>query len=50
MKAYEMLFFVNPAIDEESRLAANKRIENVITADGCTFVMSDIWGKRNLAY
>ena len=50
MKAYELLFFVNPAIDEESRLAANKRIENVITADGGTIDKADNWGKRKLAY
>ena len=50
MKAYELLFFVNPAIDEESRLAANKRIENVITADGGAIDKADNWGKRKLAY
>jgi small subunit ribosomal protein S6 len=50
MKAYELLFFVNPAIDEESRLAANKRIENVITADGGVIDKADNWGKRKLAY
>ena len=50
MKAYELLFFVNPAIDEESRLGANKRIENVITADGGTIDKADNWGKRKLAY
>ena len=50
MKAYELLFFVDPAIDEESRLAANKRIETVITADGGTVDKADNWGKRKLAY
>jgi small subunit ribosomal protein S6 len=50
MKAYELLFFVNPAIDEESRLAANKRVENVITADGGVIDKADNWGKRKLAY
>ena len=30
MKAYELLFFVAPNIDEESRLAAMKRVENTI--------------------
>lgn len=50
MKAYELLFFVDPAIDEESRLAANKRIENAITAGGGTVDKADNWGKRKLAY
>jgi small subunit ribosomal protein S6 len=50
MKAYELLFFVDPAIDEESRLAADKRIENAITANGGKIDKADNWGKRKLAY
>ena len=30
MKAYELLFFVAPSIDEESRAAVMKRIETTI--------------------
>ncbi|MEG1840967.1 MAG: 30S ribosomal protein S6, partial [Raoultibacter sp.] len=30
MKAYELLFFVSPSIDEESRIATMKRIETTI--------------------
>ena len=33
MKAYELLFFVAPSIDEDSRAAVMKRIETTI-ADG----------------
>lgn len=33
MKAYELLFFVAPSIDEETRLAVMKRIDTAITAD-----------------
>ena len=50
MKAYELLFFVAPTIDEESRLAAMKRIENTIAADNGTIDNVDEWGKRKLAY
>lgn len=50
MKAYELLFFVDPAIDDESRLAANKRIENVIADHGGKVDKADNWGKRKLAY
>ncbi len=50
MKAYELLYFVDPAIDEESRLAADKRIENAITNNGGKIDKADNWGKRKLAY
>ncbi len=50
MKAYELLFFVAPSIDEESRLAAFKRIETTIAASNGTIDNVDNWGKRKLAY
>lgn len=50
MKAYELLYFVAPSIDEESRIAIMKRIESVL-ADGNGVVDNvDNWGKRKLAY
>lgn len=50
MKAYELLFFVAPSIDEETRLAVMKRIDTAITADNGTVDNVDDWGKRKLAY
>lgn len=50
MKAYELLFFVAPSIDEETRLAVMKRIETAITADKGVIDNVDNWGKRKLAY
>lgn len=50
MKAYELLFFVAPSIDEETRLAVMKRIDAAITADNGTVDNVDNWGKRKLAY
>ena len=41
MKAYELLYFVAPSIDEESRLAVMKRIETALAEE---------MGKRKLAY
>ena len=50
MKAYELLFFVDPSLDPETRLAVMKRIETTI-AEGAGKVDSvDEWGKRKLAY
>ncbi|WP_251198249.1 30S ribosomal protein S6 [Anaerotardibacter muris] len=50
MKAYELLFFVAPSIDEESRAAVMKRIETTITNDKGEIDNVDNWGKRKLAY
>lgn len=50
MKAYELLFFVNPSIDDETRLAAMKRIDTTISEQGGKVVNVDEWGKKKLAY
>ena len=50
MKAYELLFFVDPSLDPETRLAVMKRIDTAITADNGTVDNVDNWGKRKLAY
>lgn len=50
MKAYELLFFVAPSIDDESRLAVMKRIETVIAEGEGKVDNVEDWGKRKLAY
>lgn len=50
MKAYELLFFINPAIDDETRLATMKRIETVITNGNGVIDNVENWGKRKLAF
>ena len=50
MKAYELLFFVAPSIDEESRAAAMKRIETVLAESNGVVDNVENWGKRKLAY
>lgn len=50
MKAYELLFFVDPASNEETRAGVMKRIDVAITADGGQVDNVDNWGKRKLAY
>ena len=50
MKAYELLFFVAPNLDDETRAAVLKRIDTTI-ADGQGQVDNvEEWGKRKLAY
>ena len=50
MKAYELLFFVSPTIDDESRAAAMKRIETTITESEGVIDNVEDWGKRKLAF
>ena len=50
MKAYELLFFVAPSIDEESRAAVMKRIETTIAEGEGKVDNVEDWGKRKLAY
>ena len=50
MKAYELLFFVAPTIDEETRAGVMKRIETTIAAGEGVVDNVDVWGKRKLAY
>ena len=50
MKAYELLFFVAPTIEDETRLAVMKRIETTIAEGEGTVDNVDNWGKRKLAY
>ncbi len=48
MKAYELLFIVDPAISEESRAAVMKRIESTIVDNGGVVDGVDNWGKKKL--
>ena len=50
MKAYELLFFVAPGIDDETRDAVMERIQGTITNLDGVVDNVDVWGKRKLAY
>lgn len=50
MKAYELLFIVDPSIDDETRLATSKRIDSTITSQGGRVDNVEEWGKKKLAY
>lgn len=50
MKAYELLFFISPSIDDENRAAVMKRIDNAIVTNGGIVDNVDEWGKRKLAF
>ena len=50
MKAYELLFFVAPNTDEETRAGVMKRTDVAITAEGGVVDSVEDWGKRKLAF
>ncbi|MDY2787817.1 MAG: 30S ribosomal protein S6 [Atopobium sp.] len=50
MKAYELLFFVDPSSNEEVRAGVMKRIDVAITDNGGQVDNVEDWGKRKLAY
>lgn len=50
MKAYELLFFVDPNATDEDRAGAMKRIDVAITGEGGVVDNVDEWGRRKLAY
>ena len=50
MKAYELLFFVAPNLEEETRANVMTRIENTIAECEGSIDNVDEWGKRKLAY
>ena len=50
MKAFELLFFVAPNTDEETRAGVMKRIDVAITAEGGVVDSVEDWGKRKLAF
>ena len=50
MKAYELLFFVAPTLEEEARAKVMGRIEGVITTGEGKVDNVEPWGKRKLAY
>lgn len=50
MNAYEAMYIIHPAIEEEARKELVERFSSLITANGGTIDSVDEWGKRRLAY
>ncbi|MCH4053040.1 MAG: 30S ribosomal protein S6 [Atopobiaceae bacterium] len=50
MKAYELLYFVDPASTDEARAGVMKRVDVAITGEGGTVDNVEDWGRRKLAY
>ncbi len=50
MKAYELLYFVAPTLDDETRANVASRIEATVSESKGQIDNVDDWGKRKLAY
>ena len=50
MKAYELLYFVDPAATEEARAGVSKRIDVAVTENGGKIDNVEDWGNRKLAF
>ena len=50
MKAYELLYFVAPTLEEEARAAVAQRIVSTITNGEGVLDNVEAWGRRKLAY
>ena len=50
MKAYELLYIVDPSANEEVRAGVTARIDAAIVGQGGEIDNVDDWGKRKLAY
>ncbi len=50
MKAYELLFILDPTLTDENRAATMARIDAAITGVGGKVEDVDEWGRRKLAY
>jgi small subunit ribosomal protein S6 len=47
---YELIFVLQPSLDETAIQGFEKRMADVIAGQGGTEIVTEAWGKRNLAY
>ena len=50
MRPYEFMVIIDPEVEERTVESSLQKFLNVITTDGGTIEMVDIWGLRRLAY
>ncbi|RNF39925.1 30S ribosomal protein S6 [Planococcus salinus] len=50
MREYELMYIIQPAIEEEAKKALVERFNEVLTSNGAEIIESKEWGKRRLAY
>ena len=50
LREYELVYVLQPGLDDTAIQGFEKRIADLITSQGGTDVVTEPWGKRNLAY
>ncbi len=50
MSKYELMFIVDPALDEDKKAAATEAVKDIIAAEGGEVTETNVWGMRKLAY
>lgn len=50
MRAYEVMYIINPELDEEQTTAVIDKFKGIVENNGSEIVKLDKWGKRRLAY
>ena len=49
MNKYELMFIIDPSLEDEKKEAAIENVKNIIAADG-EVSETDVWGLKKLAY
>lgn len=47
---YELVYVLQPTLDEQSIVAINERVEQIVTSGNGTMTTTELWGRRTLAY
>ena len=50
MRSYELMYILDPSLDEDASKALVGRIEELMTKQGVALESTEPWGKRRLAY
>ncbi len=50
MRKYEIMYIIQPNIEDEAKKALIERFDGVLTSNGAEIIESKEWGKRRLAY
>jgi len=50
VRTYELLLILNPTLNEDERVAALERVNNVVSKGATEVSTVEEWGKRKLAY
>lgn len=50
MRKYEIMYIIQPTVEEDDKKALIARFDDVLTTNGAEIIESKEWGKRRLAY